>query len=53
MSYFAKQQKKMKELSQKERTRRETLSKFFYDLAKLVFASMALVGGISLTKIGH
>ena len=45
--------KKMKELPEKERTSRETLGKFFYDLAKLVFASMALVGGISLTKIGY
>ena len=31
-----------------DRVSRETLGKFFYDLAKLVFGTMTLVGAVSL-----
>ena len=48
MGDFAKQQEKRKESQEREKLSRETLGKFFYDLAKLVFTAMALVGGISL-----
>ena len=46
MSNFVKQQEERKEI--KEKLSRENLGKFFFDLAKLVFTSMALVGGVSL-----
>lgn len=48
MSNFSRLQKEKQEIKEKERLSRETLGKFFYDLAKLVFASMVLVGGVSL-----
>ncbi len=48
MSNFTKQLDEKKDTKEREKTSRETLGKFFYDLAKLVFASMALVGGVSL-----
>lgn len=43
-----KQQEERKEANEKEKLSRETLGKFFFDLAKLVFTAMALVGGVSL-----
>ena len=46
MNNFVKQQEERKEI--KEKLSRENLGKFFFDLAKLVFTSMALVGGVSL-----
>ena len=48
MSNFTKQLDEKKDTKEREKTSRETLGKFFYDLAKLVFTAMALVGGISL-----
>lgn len=48
MSNFTKQQEERKEAKEKEKLSRETLGKFFFDLAKLVFTAMALVGGVSL-----
>lgn len=48
MSSFVKQQEEKKEIKEKEKLSRETLGKFFFDLAKLVFTAMALVGGVSL-----
>lgn len=48
MSKWSEQQEQKLEEKEKNKTSRETLGKFFYDLAKLVFASMALVGGVSL-----
>jgi len=48
MSSFVKRQAEQKEAKEKEKLRRETLGKFFFDLAKLVFTAMALVGGVSL-----
>lgn len=48
MGDFARQQESRKEVKEREKVSRETLGKFFYDLAKLVFTAMALVGGISL-----
>lgn len=48
MGKFVEQQKAKEEQNERYRTSRENLGKFFYDLAKLVFASMVLVGGASL-----
>lgn len=48
MGKFVEQQKAKEEQNNRDRTSRENLGKFFYDLAKLVFASMVLVGGASL-----
>ena len=48
MNNFVKQQEERKEIKEKEKLSRENLGKFFFDLAKLVFTSMALVGGVSL-----
>ncbi len=48
MGKFVEQQKAKEEQNDRDRTSRENLGKFFYDLAKLVFASMVLVGGASL-----
>ena len=38
----------LKNTGDKGKLGRETLGKFFYDLAKLVFTAMVLVGGVSL-----
>ncbi len=48
MGNFARQQEVRRETTEKEKLSRETLGKFFFDLAKLVFTAMALVGGVSL-----
>lgn len=48
MGKWSEQQDQKQEKRERDKTSRETLGKFFYDLAKLVFASMALVGGVSL-----
>lgn len=48
MGNWSVQQELKKEVKEKEKISRETLGKFFYDLAKLVFTAMALVGGVSL-----
>ena len=48
MGNWERQQEAKTEAREKERLSREVLGKFFYDLAKLTFTAMALVGGISL-----
>ena len=48
MGNWSERQEIKKEVKEKEKISRETLGKFFYDLAKLVFTAMALVGGVSL-----
>ena len=48
MSNFARQQEMREEAKEREKVSRETLGKFFYDLVKLVFAAMAIVGGVAL-----
>ena len=48
MSNWSERQEDKREGKEKEKISRETLGKFFYDLAKLVFTAMALVGGVSL-----
>lgn len=45
---LVRKQEERKEIKEKEKLSRENLGKFFFDLAKLVFTSMALVGGVSL-----
>lgn len=42
MGNFMKQQEMRKEIKEKERTSRETLGKYFYDLSKLSFGAMVL-----------
>lgn len=48
MGRFEQQQEQKKEKKEKEKTRRETLGKFYFDLAKLVFAALVLGGMLSL-----
>lgn len=50
MGNWSVQQEAKKEVKEKERASRETLGKFFYDLAKLVFTAMALVGGVARNR---
>ncbi|MDO4181831.1 MAG: hypothetical protein Q4D36_11145 [Bacteroidales bacterium] len=46
MGNFMKQQEVKREAKERNKTRRETLGKFFYDLAKLTFTAIVL-GGIT------
>ncbi|MDB8915380.1 MULTISPECIES: DUF6722 family protein [Parabacteroides] len=48
MGNWERQQIEKSEQKERDKVSRETLGKFFYDLAKLVFTTMALVGGVSL-----
>lgn len=48
MGNWEKRQEEKSERKDRDRVSREILGKFFYDLAKLVFTAMALVGGVSL-----
>lgn len=48
MGNWSEQQEAKRETREKERTSRETLGKFFYDLAKLIFTAMVLVASVSL-----
>lgn len=48
MGNWEKKQEEKAERKDRDKVSRETLGKFFYDLAKLVFTAMALVGGVSL-----
>ncbi|BAR50276.1 hypothetical protein TF3313_2864 [Tannerella forsythia 3313] len=48
MGRFEQQQEQKKEKKEKEKTRREALGKFYFDLAKLVFAALVLGGMLSL-----
>jgi hypothetical protein len=40
MGNFSRQQEEKKEVKEKDKVRRETLGKFFFDLAKLAFAGL-------------
>lgn len=57
MGNWSRQQETKQMAKEKEKTGREMLGKFFYDLAKLIFATMTLVGAVSLilegTKMQH
>ena len=46
MGNFIKQQEEKKEVKEKDKTRRERLAGYFFDLSKLVFAALVL-GGIT------
>ena len=48
MSKWAEEQERRRDDKERRRVSRETMGKFFYDLAKLAFAAMSLTGGISL-----
>ena len=43
MSNWEKQQEVKKEGRERDRSRRETLGKYFYDLSKLMFAAMLIL----------
>ena len=47
-SNWSEQHENRRERREKDKISREVLGKFFYDLAKLVFTAMALVGGVAL-----
>lgn len=46
MGNWSQQLEERKEVREKDKVRKETLGKFFYDLAKLIFAAIVL-GGIT------
>lgn len=48
MGNFMKQQEARKEGKEKERTSRETLGKFFYDLAKISFTALVIGSIVSV-----
>lgn len=48
MANYTKQSEAREERKERDKTSRETLGKFFYDLAKLVFGTMTLVGAVSI-----
>ena len=48
MSKWEEAQERRKADKERRKVSRETMGKFFYDLAKLAFAAMSLTGGISL-----
>ena len=48
MSNFIKQQEERKEAKDKERLSHETLGKFFFDLAKIVFTALVVGSIISI-----
>lgn len=48
MSNFAKQQEEKNEAKEKEKLNRETLGKFFYDLAKIAFTALVIGSTASL-----
>lgn len=43
-----KAQETRKDARERNKASREALGKFFYDLAKLIFAAMAIVGAVSV-----
>ncbi len=57
MGNWKEKQDVIKATREKEKICRETLGKFFFDLAKLIFTTMVLVGAVSLimeeTKIEY
>ena len=52
MSNFSRQVEKREERKEKDKVSRETLGKFFYDLAKLSFAGL-VVGCFTLNEEGE
>lgn len=48
MGNWSKQIERTKENKEKEKNSQDQLGKFFFDLAKLVFAAMVLVAAVSL-----
>lgn len=48
MGNWERQQNAIRESKEKDKISRETLGKFFYDLAKLIFAAMVLGGIVPL-----
>ena len=51
MSNFSRQMEEKKDRKERDKTSRETLGKFFYDLAKLSFAGL-VVGCFTLNEEG-
>ena len=48
MSNFSEKQEEKKETKEKEKTSRETLGKFFYDLAKISFTALVVGSVVSV-----
>ena len=48
MGNFVKQQEERKEAKEKEKLSRETLGKFFYDLAKIAFTALVIGSIVSI-----
>lgn len=48
MGNFSNQQKAREEAKENEKVSRETLGKYFYDLAKVTFTAMVVGGAITL-----
>ena len=48
MGNWSERQEEKQEGKEKEKTSRETLGKYFYDLSKLSFTALFLGGGVSL-----
>ena len=48
MGNWSERQEEKREGKEKEKTSRETLGKYFYDLSKLSFTALFLGGGVSL-----
>ena len=52
MGNFTKQQEERKEVREREKLSRETLGKFFYDLAKITFTAL-VVGSVASIITGQ
>lgn len=51
MGSWSERQEVKKEVKEKEKISRETLGKFFYDLAKTSFAAMVAGGAVSFSQV--
>lgn len=49
MGNWERQMNEKKEVKERDKSRRENLGKFFYDLAKLTFAGLVIGGIVSFT----
>lgn len=52
MGNWSERQEERKETKEKEKTSRDTLGKFFYDLSKLAFAAL-VIGSLASVVVDH
>lgn len=52
MGNWSERQEERKEIKEKEKTSRENLGKFFYDLSKLAFAAL-VIGSLASVVVDH